>query len=518
MKKSLLLRIASVLGVVAMLFTMTACPPPETPMPKNTLPFGEQVRQYLERDQKSEGASIVEGQYSAYFDFSDGMEKAYNYSGISTNLEHVTQTVINDKCEIYYMESGEVKSTASKSKKELFDDIIKKKKKYNTAPIQITLEKIVADKKPALLVTDFEEYSKGTGITEYAYAFDYLKGWLDMGGIIQFYIMDYKEKNLAKKLFFVVFDSKSLKLTEDIKLALVDAAQGNYTPYCLQTSPYKVFTDYAVGKGGIFCPSNVNALYGPFQFALLDEKNVETYYFEKRSWLQVVEFLMDYRYDGFPKENFSGLLSNLYVDVSDTQSRNISRVEAKVTDITDDFKSYTDYQFALTYAPDRGDDGSVTLTDEQAYFYDGDGNLLPKWKYNPSTPKDVTKEGFLEVNKEIFDSSCAREPEKAEIVVDFGPGFSDSTMFKHTNQLYELRNRDANGMNGRVLRVDICIAESDVADYSKLEDTFGFQTGDHTNPCLAMSISQTLRKYDIGGRVIYTYIIKDNPDAEIVNQ
>jgi hypothetical protein len=513
MKKRLLLRIASIVGVAAMLFTLTACHEDTIPMPINTLPFGEQVRQYLERDQQSEGSSIVEGQYAAYFDYSDGMQIAYNTEGINTNLDRVAQTVINDKCEVYCLESGEVKSMVSMSKTDLYNDIIKKKKELNTAPIEDALKKIVADKKPALLVTDFEEYKKGTGITDVAYAFDYLKGWLDLGGTIKFYIMDYKENKLAKKLFFVVFDSKSGKLTEDINFAMKNAGQGNYKPYDLKTTPYKVFTDYAVGKGGLFCPSNVKALFGPFQYALLEEKNVETYYFEKRSWLQVVEGLMDYRYDGFPQESFSGLLSNLYVDVSDTQSRNISKVETKVTDITDDFKSYTDYQFALKYAPTKGEDGSVTLSDEQAYFYDGEGNLLPKWKYNPSTLKDITKEHFLDVNQEIFGSSCARKPEKAEIVVDFGPEFTDSTLCSHPAG-YVLLNRDKGTYNGRVLRVDICIAESGVDDYSKLDDFFGFETDGHINRCLAESVVQTLRKYDIGGRVIYTYIIKDNPNAE----
>ena len=524
-------------ALAMMVVVMTACHQDPCknvgqPLKQDKLSFGDQVRMYLERDQKGEGGGIAEGKYIAYFDLSDGMDKAYATDGIKSNLDRVTHTVTanNDVWEVYGLEAGEVKSMGNLSQTELFNRLLRTSNLGIMAPIEEALKQIVANKKPALLVTDFEEYDKDEGmgvnvIEEQAYAARYLQAWMGLGGAVKFYIMEYKENQLNKKLFFVVFDGKSRKLTDDIDFAMKSSAQGNYKEYELQATPYKVFTDYPVGKGGNFMRANGMDPIG-LEYVALDDLNTEAYNAPLRSWLQIVEEMMSYRNE--PSENYKGLLSKLYVNLSDTQSRNISKVVTKVTDITADFESYTNNQFVLNYitAPDKSEDGTVELDCEQAYFYDNYGELLPEWQYKPVAPRDVTKERFLEVNQDAFNRSRNSSPEKTEIVVDFGREYTDTTVFNNNGGVYELLKRDTEGKNGRVLRVDICIAESDVADYSPLENLFNFESNltykdgksvkktKGVNRCMSQSVIETLRKGDLDGRVIYTYIIKDNRDAD----
>lgn len=535
MKKRLLLRIASAFGLAVMLFGFWACQPKDpcesVSEPQDSRPFSEQMRDYLTHNQGEEGGSIGEGQYVAYFDLSDGMEYAYRLKSIEPKLENVVHKVTanNDVWEVYGLESGEVKKLSFDQTTQ-FNRIVSTRNTGIMAPIEEAMKQIVKDKKPALLVTDFEEYKKdelmnADVIEPQAYAARYFQQWMGMHGVIKFYITNYNENQLSKKLFFVVFDNKSEKLIRDIDFCMSTAGDNNFVEYKLQSTPYKVFTDYSVGKGGNYIrPNGIDPL--GLEYVALDDMNTETYSIPLRSWLQAVEELMDYRTN--PNENFTGLISKLYVDLSDTQSRNIEKLSLRVTDITNDFNAYTRNAFAKRYAPSKGEDGSLELTCEQQFFYDGNGDLYSGYQYVPTTSAEVTKEHFIEINQKAFEDSRSANPQKTEIVIDFGKEFTDTTMFDHADGVYQLLRRDdlKGKMNGRILKLEVCIAESGVADYSDLDRLFNFQSNltykdgnkliknKVDNRCITQSVSETLQKGDLDGRVIYTYIIKDNPDAE----
>lgn len=547
MKKNLLKKLASLVGVV-MLFAVMSCGGDDecttgsgcsrVPMeePQDTRSFGVQMREYLERDQKEEGGFITEGKYSAYFDFSDGMENAYTLPTINPCLNSVTHSVAanGNDWEVYGLEQSEVKPLGHLTQTELFNRIVMTKNELMFAPIEDALMQIVKDKKPALLVTDFEEYKwdelmKVNVIEAEAYATKYFQQWMSMGGTIKFYIMPFTENGLNKKLFFVVFDGKSNQLIKEFDFRMQSTGQ-RYDTYVLQSTPYKVSADYPVGKGGNFVPSNgIDAF--DFQYFPLEEMNAESYEVLKRSWLQMAEELMYYRKK--PDENYKGLLSRLYVDLSDTQSRNIEKLEVRVTDITKDFNDYTQYCFVKGMAPQIGEDGTVELTCDQRHFYDENGDLLPNYQYRRMTPTDITKERFLEINQAVFEQSRRTNPGKTEIAIDFGKEYSDSTLFKNDNEVYELLKRDQvkDNVNGRILKVDVCIAQSGVTNYSELGEIFNFQSnlsyknGEKNgkpiierklldNTCITQSVIETLRKGDLDGRVIYTFIIKDNAYAD----
>lgn len=537
MKRKILPQLTSFLGLV--LLFMMGCntdPCKDVAQPINPLPFGEQVHQYLDRDHCEEGGSIVKGQYSAYFDFSDGMEKAYLSLDIKEKVTHVAQMATTNNWKVYGLEENQVKTMDKWSGSELFNRIAYGRNIRNMAPIEKALMQIVNEKKPSLLVTDFEEYRKdekmnATGVEKYAYAKPYFENWLRMGGIIKFYAMNFKEGNLSKKLFFVAFDANDQQLVRDIEHALQRSGEKNYAEYLLQTTPYKIYTDYPIGKGGNFVrPTGADPL--GFEFETFDGLNTEAYHITRASWLQAAEVLMSYRTN--TRENYNGLLSKLYVDLSDTQSVNIERLSLKVSDVTEDFNSFTNNNFAKKFAPVKGENGIVELTCEQAFFYDEKGELLPYYQYNPKSFVDITNEGFLEINQTQFDQSYNANPKRTEVVIDFGREYSDSTLFSNTNGDYQLlkRSQVKDKLNGRVLRVDVCIAESGVADsnYSQLENFFNFESypiknGQKnkreklTNDCISQSVDLALHELQKASskeqnRVIYTYFIKDTPQND----
>lgn len=537
MKRKILPQLTSFLGLV--LLFMMGCntdPCKDVAQPINPLPFGEQVHQYLDRDHNEEGGSIVKGQYSAYFDFSDGMEKAYLSLDIREKVTHVAQMATTNNWKVYGLEENQVKTMDNWSGSELFNRIAYGRNIRNMAPIEKALMQIVNEKKPSLLVTDFEEYIKdekmnAKGVEKYAYAKPYFENWLRMGGIIKFYAMNFKEGNLSKKLFFVAFDANDQQLVHDIEHVLQRSGEKNYAVYLLQTTPYKVFTDYPIGKGGNFARPNGADPLG-FEFETFDGLNTEAYHITRASWLQAAEVLMSYRTNA--RENYNGFLSKLYVDLSDTQSVNIERLSLKVSDVTEDFNSFTNHNFAKKFAPAKGENGMVELTCEQAFFYDEKGELLPYYQYNPKSSMDITNECFLEINQAQFDQSYRANPKRTEVVIDFGREYSDSTLFSNTNGDYQLlkRSQVKDKLNGRVLRVDVCIAESGVADsnYSQLDNFFNFESypiknGQKnkreklTNDCISQSVDLALHELQKAGskeqnRVIYTYFIKDTPQND----
>lgn len=539
MKRRILPQKTSLFGLV--LLFMMGCntdPCKDVAQPMNPLQFGEQVRQYLDRDYHEEGSSIIKGQYVAYFDLSDGMEFAYKSPEIKSKVEHVAQIVTTNNWDVYGLEAGKVKPMKGEnwSPSELFNRIVYMKNTGIMAPIEDAMNQIINAKKPALIVTDFEEYRKdakmnATGVERQAYAKPYFESWLRMGGVIKFYTMDFKENKLSKKLFFVVFDGNDMHLVNDIEHALQRSGDKNYAEYTLQNNPYTVYVDYPVGKGGNFIRPNGMDPLG-FEYNALAGRNTETYFITRASWLQASEVLMSYRTN--PNEGFTGLLSKLFVDLSDTQSVNIERLNLKVTDVTADFNSFTNHNFALKFAPDKSADGFVELTCEQAFFYDEKGELLPYYQYNQQLSKDITAEAFLEINQALFDQSYRANPKRTEIVVDFGRQYSDQTCFNNTDGDYQLlkRSQEKDKLNGRVLRIDVCIAESGVTDsnYSQLENFFNFESypiknGQKnkreklTNDCITQSVDlalHELQKLDSKeqNRVIYTYFIKDTPQND----
>ena len=266
-------------------------------------------------------------------------------------------------------------------------------------------------------------------------------------------------------------------------------------------------------------------------YALYEDFNTELYNMGN-SWSDVFGLMFEAKQKD---KNCEGLLSNLYIDLSDEESRSIKKLELRVTDITDDFEAYSQHKFAMSFEPKavEDEDGNMVVSvdpkSETACFFDYEGHLLPDYEYEPMTKK-VIKNELLEINQAVFDESRKESPEKTRIVIDFAKVFSDAYGYDDDQQEYVWSNEDLldviKSYEGKMLKVDVCVAEVDFDDNQKLKDLFDFKSNiwttknnnaelgsferDQLNDCISKSIQQVLTspKLDYKGKVIYTFIIR----------
>ena len=128
----------------------------------------------------------------AYFDFSDGMNWAYQNDTTKNILKDIVNKVSNESgAKIYSMADDQITLLPEKTTT-LFNTIMSPasySKQY--APIEKTLARIVEQGNNALMVTDFEEYTTDGKIQTAAFASKYFEEWLNRGYDIKFYITDY---------------------------------------------------------------------------------------------------------------------------------------------------------------------------------------------------------------------------------------------------------------------------------------------------------------------------------------
>lgn len=537
MKRNLLF----VEGLIVFMFTFSSCvdKTPTSIGPTDVLSLSQQVLEYYQST-NSEKQDFAEG-YSAYFDFSDGMEFAYKNTDTRANLKSITHTVtgnVND-WKVYSLAADNV-TELNLTQTELFNKVIATKYNDIKAPIEGAMQKIIKDRKRALLITDFEEYGydsqiKKDVIEQQAFATPYFQEWLRKGGVIKFYVTDFKENNLNKKLFFIVFDSEDLELTEIVERT-ISGNNRNFADFLLTASPYKVSTDYTPGRGGCYHDESGTDIVTAVletgdepKYIKYAGMNVE-FYPMGEAWSNVPVNVKSVKET--PNSNYLGILSHLYVDLSEKDSYDIKNVKVKVYDVTDDLFSYSDNRAALRNTPDVSTDESgnpiVSFTnhpDAQFYYDATTGKLLSKYEYTKLVTPEVNH--LLKVNEEVFRQSYSEDPSKTHIVIDLDDAYLDATFVQNPNTfMYELAdevlaNKIAE-LNHRTLRVDVCLGDSDY-DINKLSELFSFESNLYymngknlqkklgVNECLYQSIRQVLQNDDLKplDKVIYTYFLMD---------
>ena len=533
MKKGILSKLASIVGLAVLLMTLTGCHTDPCP-PENDTPMKEQVRDYLNHCSAEVEEHQFASGYSAYFDFSSGMPYAYEVPENRKNLESVTKLItgFKDEWEVYSLAYDQVKRE-DLSQTELYQTIINTKCTAIKAPINDAMSKIVSEDKLALLVTDFEEYEKSNVmgkdiIEETAYATDEFEAWLLKGGVIKFYIMDFvetlKSGNLNKKLFFVVFDNKKMELSKKIDQSMTG---GSYDDYVLRRNSYRVYTDYRPGKGGNY-EDNADPMILQ-EYESYSDGQIE-FYDMANPWSTVLSELHQAKQ---MDKKCEGLLSKLYIDLSNEETRNIKSLKLKITDITEDFYAYSDHQFAMRYKPQSvaDENGSeiiqVDPKSPEACFYDAEGNLLPEYEYKPYRKPVITEE-LLEINQKEFERSRAEDPSKTHIIIDFAKIYSDAEFQDNEIGSCNLADEELleriSKFDGHVLQVDICVASTSFDNVQKLHQMFDFKSNiwkrdgakmvrewNKTNDCISKSIQNVLqqsKEINYVGEVIHTYIIK----------
>jgi hypothetical protein len=420
---------------------------------------------------------------AVYFDMSDGMNAAY----ADDNSKAVLQGIVNSiagKADCFGLANNQI-SPIEKSHTELYNYLLNSKSYSQiSAPVQKTLETIVENNQPALLLTDYEEYNNGR-IQKAAYAKEAFTAWLKKGHKITFYKWNFTENGKEKMMFLTVFDDNSNSLG-----SLIENAVKNLEDYVLggKDFAFPAFKNYvyqvddtmgtkkplSVNQGGNYHNSKgkdavtVVLEKGDAQsyksycepLAVAGGKGAYTplntgvgalaeYYPFCEAWENILTNAKSLSSNEIPeKDRFTHLLSNLYVKLNAQHGYNVSGIEARVFDITK--------------AMEMCAEDSVKVQEVQGY------------------------EG-----KQVFDFLTAtyETGDYTKISVDFDQKFKASSKFE-----------------GAMYRVDIVISAA-TSNINNAKDFFYWEG----NPSLATSVEQVLLDTECNpqGHVLYTYYIKN---------
>ena len=439
---------------------------------------------------KAELKEALPDKYSAYLDFSDGVNLAYNEAETKEILRSILNSINGDDATYYSLADHKMDTIAGNP-----DDIFKKAtdpKQYNhqAAPVRTALDNIVKEGKPAILITDYEEYD-GKTIHKGAFAKPYFVDWLKNDNQITFLIVNYKEKNKDKKLFFTIFDGNPNKLTAKI-LDAIKGKASNFEKFVMSNSNYEVKTDYlAANKGGNYHTEdgldNVSCVQEdvnePDRFTLMPQYKTE-YYPLLASYTEVAVNANGIQNESkpFPPYSFTNFLQHIFFNFQNFAYDDVE-LDVKVSNAQADYNKYWQYVYAFNQEkPELG------VKDNP--FFDEKGNLRSEWKYAEQPLGEI---------KDMFD--LEDNPSKGDPKAKTFPGFKEYGIAFDD----EFDCTQINGANlSDLIRVDIVIKDVDDKDKEDIEKLFKW--GDYDN--LSESVRLALQEVRPIGKVVYTYYIK----------
>ena len=331
--------------------------------------FSDKLTVYLKKDLPV--VRVSSEKYAAYFDFTGAMT-ACNDSQTAETFNGLCQKITGEsaKFDIYKLGDSKIAPlTGEVRPAQIFAQLknaIKQQEFF--APIEEALKQITKEGRSAVLVTDFEEYTKDGQIYRHAYATPYFKSWLASGGDITFYVTDYNE-GLAKHLYYVVEGLRAESYSfgaswEDIVTNAKDQTRENG----------------ADGKNG-------------------------------------------------NDEPFTHLFRNLFVDLSHSDSYKLNALDVRVTDVYDDLEKYWAWHIASTNKPKiEKEEGEIYLDFEGheagEKYYDEKGDISPEYDYSKSPGQvDEIKDMFI-FDDELFTNTYKSNPANTELGIKFKPGFT----------------------------------------------------------------------------------------------
>lgn len=422
---------------------------------------------------------------SVYVDMSDGMNFAYATPQSKEVLQAVINKLAANSAIKFYGLADQKITELDMSHTQLYNYMLNPASyDKQQAPIEKTLAQIVESNRPALLMTDFEEYKDGI-IQKAAYAKAYFIKWLADGNNIIFYKWDFTENGKAKHMFLTVFDDNTKRLARLVENA-VQMTAPDMEKYVLggHDFDYPTFSKYiSLKQGGNYHngkgQDNVTAVMensGPEdyfsysqpyadasgkqgQFAPLD-KGVGAfaeYYPLGVTWKQAIENADAFKQKGVPEDDaYTHLLSRLYVDFGAQDGYYIKEVEIRVFDMQETMKAVAQ-------------NDSISAEDIDGIK-------------NPEITMVLTGHSEPAID---YGRRCE------EIVVDFDQQFNGT--FPGGLPASDL------------IRVNVVIAKAE-AEIENAQAFFSWAG----NPSLADSVKETLTAASSSpiGRVLYTYYLK----------
>lgn len=442
-----------------------------------------QLDKYVEMTQD---VHLLDGGASVYVDMSDGMNYAYSTPESKAMLQAIINKLAANSTIKFYELADEKITPLELSHTELYNYMLNPKSyDKQKAPIETTLQRIISENQPALLMTDFEEY-KGQVIEQAAYAKkDFIK-WLADGNNITFYKWDFVERGKPKHMFLAIFDDNANRLNSLVANA-VNMTDPSIEKYVLggRDFAYPTSTNYiSLKQGGnyhndqgidvvtaVMENGGVNDYYSyakPFatangtigQFAPLDISlgTFAEYYPLGVCWADAIANARRMQEAGIPDNiKYTHLLSNLFIDFGAQNGFNIDDIEVRVFDMGETMKKIYEAGDSIKVSED------VSINNPEVNIFltasmDNVRELPQGWK---------------------------------EISVDFDSKFNGSFM--------------GNTNPASLFRANIVISKA-TPNIAEINGFFGWPG----NPSLANSIKETLTAVTSNpqGRILYTYYIK----------
>lgn len=323
-----------------------------------------QLDKYVELTQDTH---LLNDGASVYVDMSDGMNFAYSTVDSQTMLQAIINKLAANSAIKFYGLADEKITPLELSHTELYNYMLNPKS-YNKqkAPIETTLQRIISENQPALLMTDFEEY-KGPVIEQAAFAKKYFITWLADGNNITFYKWDFVENGKAKHMFLAIFDDNANRLNSLVANA-VNMTNPNIEKYVLggRDFAYPTSTNYiSLKQGGnyhndkgidvvtaVIENGGVNDYYSyakPFatvngavgKFAPLDISlgTFAEYYPLGVNWPDAIANAKRMQESGIPDNiKYTHFLSGLFIDFGAQNGFNIDDIEVRVFDMGETMK------------------------------------------------------------------------------------------------------------------------------------------------------------------------------------
>lgn len=318
-----------------------------------------QLDKYVELTQQAE---LLDDGAAVYVDMSDGMIFAYATEQNQNILQGVINKLAANEAVKFFGLADEKIFPLEKTHTELYNYLLDSKSyDKQKAPIELTLEQIVKQQQPALLMSDFEEY-KGGVIEKAAYAKKYFIEWLAKGFNITFYKWNFDEQGKAKQMYLAVFDDNANRLASQVENA-VKLVNPNIETFVIGSRDfaYPTSTEYlsfkqggnyhnkdgkdivtaVVENGGVndyvsYAKPFANASGTPGQFAPLDNLlgAFAEYYPFGVKWSDAITNAKMMQENGIKLENkYQHLFSNLFVNFAAQDGYSIEEIEIRVFDM-----------------------------------------------------------------------------------------------------------------------------------------------------------------------------------------
>lgn len=425
----------------------------------------------------------------AYIDFSDGVNIAYNTAENKDILRTILNSLSGSNVEYFRLADSKVDTLIGTPDEIFIKATSPKEYLKQKAPIRKALEQIVRDGKPAVLITDFEEYD-GNGVHDNAYAKRYFVDWLKADRSITFFSVNYKEKGKDKKLFFTIFDGYPNNLIDKITNAMKSCAD-NCSKFVMSTSNYSVITNYpAANKGGNYHNEEGIDIVSCVQedvsaadrYTLMPEYKTE-YYPVGSTYTDIITNAIATQNESkpYPPYSYMYFIQNIYFNFSNFAYDDVE-LDVKVSNAQADYDSYFQYVYAENQRAvhEEGTDDS---------YIDVHGNN--KYPYVPVAMTEVKDLFLLEDEpSEKYPNACKFEGYE-EYGLDFDWDTFDGTQI--------------NGAQlGDLLRVDIVIDDVKDKESEELEEFFSW--GKYNN--LSESVRLALQEVRPIGKVVYTFYIR----------